>query len=98
MADFNIIGFGYDWNQARNPKQYVEPRTCSFCAGVILQPDPDDNSKLMCFSCGYSQKNPDFKDEWNPDGDSESETFEQIKEKYKKQQSRIIQGNKRKSK
>jgi hypothetical protein len=43
---FNIIDFSKS-----EPKEY---KHCIFCAGRRLQPDPHDDTKLMCFSCGYS--------------------------------------------
>jgi hypothetical protein len=43
---FNIIGFSNS-----DPVKY---KHCIFCPGKRLQPDPHDDSKLMCFSCGYS--------------------------------------------
>jgi hypothetical protein len=97
MAEFNIIGFGFDWDRARQGPTNEQYRYCSIHPYKRLIQSKTDTTLLQCPECGSEFPNPD-KDEWNPNGESDSQTFEQIKEKFKKQQTKIIQGNKRKKK
>lgn len=69
---FNIIGFSNS-----EPKEY---KHCIFCAGRRLQADPHDDSKLLCFSCGYSVLV------------EEAPNEEGISIKHNKQQTRIVSG------
>ena|SRR4249920_2989207 len=95
MTEFNLLGFGYQWDLARGGKGYVQPKSCPIHPGHILIPKKDKPGILFAASCcGSEYPDPDYKDEWNPTGDSQN--FEQIKEKFKKQQTRIIQGKNRK--
>jgi hypothetical protein len=73
---FNIIGF-----TNTEPKEY---KHCIFCTGRRLQPDPHDDSKLMCFSCGYSVLVQDAPNE------------EGISVKHGKQQTAIVSGKRKK--
>jgi hypothetical protein len=43
---FNIIGF--------SNAEPIKHKHCIFCAGRRLNPDPHDDTKLLCFGCGYS--------------------------------------------
>jgi hypothetical protein len=43
---FNIIGF--------SNAEPIKHKHCIFCVGRRLNPDPHDDTKLLCFGCGYS--------------------------------------------
>jgi len=69
---FNIVGF--------SNYEPVKHKHCIFCTGRRLQPDPHDNDKLMCFTCGYSVLA------------EEAPNDENISIKHDKQQTRIVSG------
>ncbi len=91
-----MIGFGRGWDQAtgRNPKQYIEPRSCSMCLGVCLIKKKDSPGIEMCPNCGYECKDPDYIDEWNPTGEDNIEGIR--KGKFHPSGTKIISGKKQK--
>ena len=98
---FNIIGFGYDWDNARNPKQYIERRCCKMCLGIGLIKKKDEPGIEMCPHCGSEWKDPDYQGEAAELENAlskEAIADEIVTGRHRKQQARIISGRNRKKK
>ena len=63
MTKFNILGFGHDWDRAREPRKPPRQMTCDVHYATLLISKKDQAGFLQCPECGICYEDPEYQGE-----------------------------------